>query len=92
MILAIGKGQYHENADILNDNQADGIQNYRLNSIPFYTDTERQQAIYFLYPNGFDSNIAKDSCILAATNEKGYMWNKLIQDMHESKSYSLFKI
>ena len=82
MILAIGEGQYHENADILNDNQADGIQNYRLNSIPFYTDTERQQAIDFLYPNGFDSNIAKDSCILAATNERCDMWNKLIQDMN----------
>ena len=89
MILAIGEGQYHENADILNDNQADGIQNYRLNSIPFYTDTERQQAIDFLYPNGFDSNIAKDSCILAATNERGDMWNKLIQDMNPNPIHCL---
>jgi len=89
MILAIGEGQYHENADILNDNQADGIQNYRLNSIPFYTDTERQQAIDFLYPSGFDSNIAKDSCILAATNERGDMWNKLIQDMNPNPIHCL---
>ena len=57
MILAIGEGQYHENANILNDNLPDGIQNYRLNSVPFYTEAEQQEAIDFLYPNGFNSDV-----------------------------------
>jgi hypothetical protein len=89
MILAIGEGRYHKHADILNDNIEDGIQNYRLNSIPFFTESEKQAAIKFLYPDGFNSDVAKDSCILAATNERGDMWNKTIQDMNPNPNHCL---
>ena len=68
MILAIGEGEPgHVNADMINDNKPDGLQNFCLNSIPYFKESEQQLAINFLYPHGFDPDVAKDCCILAAT-------------------------
>lgn len=90
MILAIGEGRPgHENADVMNDNKVDGLQHFRLNSIPFFTESQEQEAIDFLYPHGFDSDVAKDSCILAATNERGDMWNKKIQALNRKRMHTL---
>jgi len=90
MILAIGEGEPgHVHADMVNDNKSDGLQLFRLNSIPYFKESEQQLAINFLYPNGFDPDVAKDCCILAATNERGDMWNELIQSMNPRKMHIL---
>ena len=89
MILAIGEGEPHVNADMVNDNEADGLQHFRMNSIPYFKEAEQQLAINFLYPNGFDPLVAKDCCILAATNERGDMWNETIQNMNKNKMHTL---
>ena len=90
MILAIGEGQPgHESADIMNDDTEGGLQHFRLNSIPYFLESQMQEAINFLYPNGFDPEVAKDCCILAATNERGDMWNKTIQQMNQNRMHIL---
>ena len=91
MILSIGEGSEagHKNADVLNNNETAGTLLYRLNSIPFFTQRQEQEVIEFLYPEGFDSNVAKDSCILAATNERGDMWNEKIQKLNPKKMHKL---
>ena len=91
MILSIGEGSEagHENADLLNNNEASGTIHYRLNSIPFFTQSQEQEAIESLYPQGFDSDVAKDSCILAATNDRGDMWNEKIQKLNRNRMHTL---
>jgi len=55
----------------------------------YYLEKDVQSAIKFLYPQGFDSDTATTSSILAATNERGDMWNKTIQDMNPSRAHLL---
>jgi hypothetical protein len=85
MILAIGEGRAdHEDLDLLNHNDYDATQIYRLPTIPFHLDTKEgvEQALAWLYPEGFDSNSMYSSCILAARNDRGDQWNEIVQHMN----------
>jgi hypothetical protein len=89
MILAIGEGRFdHDDLDILNDNKYDASQIYRLPTLPYYLEDpdSMKKALDWLYPNGFDSNAMTNSCILAARNDKGDMWNKMVQDMNPNEA------
>jgi hypothetical protein len=97
MILSVGEGKCnHIDVDLLNQNDYDATQVCRFSEIPFHIADEDnegslQHALTWLYPDGFDSETMSNSCILAATNERGDMWNKLVQDMNPSEQVMTYK-
>jgi hypothetical protein len=89
MILAIGEGRWdHDDVDLLNHNVYDATHIYRLPTIPYFLDTDNglQDALKWIYPTGFDSSTMYHSCILAARNDRGDMWNEIVQNMNPNNS------
>lgn len=88
MILTIGEGRgNHDDLDMLNCNDYDATQIYRLQTIPYHLDTDEgmKEALSWLYPDGFNSSTMYNSCILAALNDKGDRWNEIVQDMNPNE-------
>jgi hypothetical protein len=95
MILSIGEGTCnHKDVDLLNKNDYDATQICRFSRIPFHLASHNkddvsssskdvlQSALTWLHPDGFNSETMSHSCILAARNDTGDMWNKLVQEMN----------
>jgi hypothetical protein len=88
MILTIGEGRAnHDDLDMLNRNDYDATQIYRLPTIPYHLDTDEgmKEALSWLYPDGFNSSTMYNSCILAARNDRGDRWNEIVQDMNPNE-------
>ena len=88
MILTIGEGRAnHDDLDMLNRNDYDATQIYRLSTIPYHLDTDEgmKDALTWLYPDGFNSSTMYNSCILAALNDRGDRWNEIVQDMNPNE-------
>jgi len=54
------------------------------------SDEGKQQAIKWLYPNGFNPTVASEVTILASTNKAVDDWNETIQNLNPSELNSLF--
>lgn len=89
LILAIGEG-YHLNkdADLQSENPLIGEQIYLISNV---TNTlSEEDAIKFMYPNGFideDHNVSK--ALLAVTNKDVDHWNAIIQKLNPNETISL---
>lgn len=53
-----------------------------LRGVEVYTEDQLQDALSFLYPNGFAAETATTNCVLAATNKAGNVWNAAIQQLN----------
>ena len=71
-----------------NENHEEGSQNIPLHFLKcLYTE---QDALDFLYPQGFDSFMMTEKCILAATNVAVDTWNQKIQLLNPATPRQLF--
>jgi hypothetical protein len=90
MILSIGEARGdHEDACVMNDCPDSGLQIYRIDSIPHYLESRVDDALLFLYPNGFDINRMIKCSILAATNTQVDMWNERVQLLNTNETHTL---
>ncbi len=81
MLIEIGEGRCSdERVHSVDKDPASGSTYVRLPLIEPVTDQD--EALAFIYPNGFDHETIHKSLILASTNEEGNTWNATVQAMN----------
>ncbi len=61
-----------------------------LRGVVVHTEESIQEALLFLYPDGFLPETATKNCVLAATNKAGDIWNSVIQKLNSAQLVSYY--
>jgi hypothetical protein len=102
LLKEIGKGTYYREALYYEPNLSvplveipshpdDDTTRIAFQTFKYYCN-DTKGALQWLYPNGFDSYIMKDSCILATTNESVDEWNSIVQNLNDNETNSLYSV
>lgn len=78
-----------ENSDcfVVDDNSDAFSARIALRGITVHTEDEMDDALQFLYPEGFVPETATTNCVLSATNKAGNLWNAAIQKLNPESEH-----
>ena len=93
-ILAIGEGRDHQHATILDRfPENSSLMKVGLPFVEYFLDDQIEEALKWLYPNGFVEEEMISKCILSSTNDNVDKWNSVVQmlnpetQLHELSSH-----